>query len=46
MLNIGTEGIEQLLLYQMGYYDLNWRRWIIMKCHNMTKEMNNWLKER
>lgn len=46
MLNIGTKAIKQLLLYQMGYYDLNWRRWIIMKSHNMTKEMNNCLKER
>lgn len=46
MLNTGTKEIKQLLLYQMGYYDLNWRRWIIMKSHNVIKEMNNCLKEK
>lgn len=44
MLNIGTKGIKQLPLCQMGYYCLNRRGWIIMKSHNMTKEMNNFLE--
>jgi len=46
MLNIGATEIKQLPPYQMGYYCLNRRGWIIMKSRNMTKEMNNCLEER